>query len=114
MGAARRRRFAAAVALACAALPAAADPGMMASEVGLEPSRQIHDARLFEDVVVAPIPMSNPTFGTGLAVVVMPFYYLGEGSPLSNTAVAAAYTSNDTWGLGAAQSTRLRGDALRL
>ena len=59
-----------------------------------------------EDVVVAPIPISNPTVGTGLAVVVMPFYHLGEQSPLSNTAVALGYTSSGSWAVGAAQSTR--------
>ena len=72
------------------------------------------EARFFEDVVVAPIPISNPTIGSGLAVVVMPFYHLGEGSPLSNTALAAGYTSSGSWGAGAAQSTRLRGDELRV
>ena len=71
-------------------------------------------ARIFEDVVVAPIPISNPTVGTGLAVVVMPFYHLGQDSPLSNTAVAAGVISSGSWGVGVAQSTRLRGDALRL
>jgi hypothetical protein len=43
----------------------------------------------------------------------MPFYHLGPGSPLSNTAVAAGYTSSGSWALGAAQSTRIRGDELR-
>jgi outer membrane protein assembly factor BamA len=65
-------------------------------------------------VVVAPIPISNPTVGTGLAMVVMPFYHLGPESPLSNTAVAAGLMSSGSWGVGAAQSTRLRGDRLRL
>jgi outer membrane protein assembly factor BamA len=87
---------------------------MLGSEVLGQPSKELADVRLFEDVVVAPIPISNPTVGTGLAVVVMPFYKLGEGSPLSNTAVAAAYMSSGTWGVGATQSTRLRGDFLRL
>ena len=44
----------------------------------------------------------------------MPFYHLGAGSPLSNTAVAAGVTSSGSWGLGVMQSTRLRGDELRL
>ena len=82
--------------------------------MGLDPSQEIAQARIFEDVVVAPIPISNPTIGTGLAVVVMPFYHLGPGSPLSNTALAAGYTSSGSWGAGASQSTRLRGDELRI
>ena len=93
----------------------AGDPALFSKEMGLDPSEPaVARARVFEDVVVAPIPISNPTVGTGLAVVVMPFYHLGRESPLSNTAVAAGVTSSGSWGVGAAQSTRLRGDKLRL
>ena len=82
--------------------------------MGVEPSADIERARIFEDVVVAPIPISNPTFGTGLAVVVMPFYHLGADSPLSNTIVAAGALSSGSVGVAAAQSTRLRGDQMRI
>ena len=92
----------------------AADPAQLAREIGVDPSKEIADTRLLEDVVVAPIPISNPTVGTGLALVVMPFYHLGDQSPLSNTAVAAGYTSSGSWAVGAAQTTRLRGDDLRI
>ena len=93
----------------------AADPALFSKEMGVDPSEPaVARQRVFEDVVVAPIPISNPTVGTGLAVVVMPFYHLGPESPLSNTAVAAGVTSSGSWGVGAAQSTRLRGDKLRL
>lgn len=85
----------------------AADPALLDKELALE-------RHFVEDLVVAPIPISNPTIGTGLAVVVMPFYHLGAGSPLSNTAIVAGVTSSGSWGLGATQSTRLRGDQLRL
>src|SRR5688500_2474598 len=44
----------------------------------------------------------------------MPLYHLGEGSALSNTMVAAGLTSSGSWGVAAAQSTRLRGDELRI
>ncbi len=87
---------------------------MFSKEMGIDPQKDLPDTQLFEDVVVAPIPISNPTIGTGLAVVVMPFYHLGKDSPLSNTAVAAGYTSSGSWGVGAAQSTRLRGDQMRI
>jgi hypothetical protein len=107
------RRLAAAA--CCLALAAhAAEPEQLARDIGADPSRALAQARIFEDVVVAPIPISNPTVGTGLALVVMPFYHLGEQSPLSNTAVAAGYTSSGSWAVGAAQSTRLRGDELRV
>jgi len=104
-----------AAAACCAALAVhAADPALLGRDVGIDPQKELAEARLLEDVVVAPIPISNPTVGTGLAVVVMPFYRLGERSPLSNTAVAAGYTSSGSWGVGAAQSTRLSGDELRI
>ena len=107
-----RRLAAAACCIAAAAH--GAEPAQLAKEIGVDPSRQVAETRLLEDVVVAPIPISNPTVGTGLAVVVMPFYYLGPESPLSNTAIAAGYTSSGSWAVGAAQSTRLRGDRLRI
>src|SRR5687768_10571550 len=101
--------------LALAAMRAlAADQALLSKEMSVDPGKEIGEVRIFEDVVVAPIPISNPTIGTGLAVVVMPFYHLGAGSPLSNTAVAAGVTSSGSWGVGAAQSTRLRGDQLRV
>ena len=51
-----------------AALPArAADPALLGKESGVTPSREVVEARILEDVVVAPIPVSNPTLGTGLA-----------------------------------------------
>ena len=107
------RRLAAAAAYVALAAHAA-EPAQLAREIGIDPSKEVAETRLIEDVVVAPIPISNPTVGTGLAVVVMPFYYLGPESPLSNTAVAAGYTSSGSWALGAAQTTRLRGDTLRI
>jgi hypothetical protein len=102
-----------AVVLAFAAAGAlAGDPALLSKDMGIDPTSD--RPRVFEDVVIAPIPISNPTIGTGLAVVVMPFYHLGEGSALSNTMVAAGVTSSGSWGVGAAQSTRLRGDELRI
>ena len=104
--------------LAVLALAAAgafgADQALLSKEMGVDPSKESARARIFEDVVVAPIPVSNPTVGTGLVGVVMPFYHLGPESPLSNTTFAAGAMSSGSWGVGAAQSTRLRGDALRL
>ena len=44
--------------------------------MAIDPQKELAETRLLEDVVVAPIPISNPTVGTGLAVVVMPFYHL--------------------------------------
>ena len=101
--------------LALAAMRAlAADQALLSKEMSVDPGKDIAEVRIFEDVVVAPIPISNPTIGSGLSVMLMPFYHLGPQSPLSNTAVAAGITSSGSWGVGVAQSTRLRGDKLRL
>ena len=103
------------IALSLSAMQArAGDPALFSKDMGVDPQRDIAETRIFEDVVVAPIPISNPTVGTGLAVVVMPLYHLGQDSPLSNTVIAAGLMSSGSWGVGAAQSTRLRGDQLRL
>ena len=107
-----RRLGAAACFIAAAAH--GAEPAPLAREVGVDRSQELVPSSVFEDVVVAPIPISNPTVGTGLAVVVMPFYYLGPESPLSNTAIAAGYTSSGSWAVGATQTTRLRGDERRI
>ena len=108
------RLLAAGVLLLASARALAGDPALLSKEMGVDPSKEIAETRLIEDMVVAPIPISNPTVGTGLAVVVMPFYHLGEGSPLSNTTLAGGLMSSGTWAVAVAQSTRLRGDELRV
>jgi len=107
-------RWLAAAVCCTAAAASSAEPVPLAREVGVDPSKELAQSRVIEDIVIAPIPISNPTVGTGLGVVVMPFYHLGPESPLSNTAVAAGYTSSGSWAVGAAQTTRLRGDRLRI
>jgi hypothetical protein len=37
----------------------AADPAMFSKEIGIDPQKDLPDTHLFEDVVVAPIPISN-------------------------------------------------------
>jgi hypothetical protein len=114
MASGKQRWWCAALLAVAAAEALAADPTILNREMGVDPSKELAEARVFEDVVVAPIPISNPTIGTGLAVVVMPFYHVAAGTPLSNTAVAAGVTSSGSWGVGAGQSTRLRGDDVRI
>jgi Omp85 superfamily domain len=114
MASGKQRWWCAALLAVAAAEVLAADPTILNKEMGVDPSKELAEARFFEDLVVAPIPISNPTIGTGLAVVVMPFYHVAAGTPLSNTAIAAGVTSSGSWGVGAAQSTRLRGDDVRI
>jgi hypothetical protein len=86
MASGKQRWWCAALLAVAAAEALAADPTILNKEMGVDPSKELAETRLFEDLVVAPIPISNPTIGTGLAVVVMPFYHVAAGTRL-NTAV---------------------------
>ena len=59
------------------------------------------------DLVVVPIPLSNPTFGTGLILGGAYFYPQTQeqknSQPASFTGAAALYTNNDSWAVGAMQ-----------
>ncbi len=59
------------------------------------------------DFVVVPIPMSSPTFGTGLIGAGAYFYPQSEqqkaSQPASFTGAAGAYTNNDSWAVGIGQ-----------
>lgn len=59
------------------------------------------------DLVVVPIPMSSPTFGTGLILGGAYFYpqtpEQKKSQPASYTGAAAAYTNNDSWAVGVMQ-----------
>jgi hypothetical protein len=61
------------------------------------------------DIVAVPIPMSSPTFGTGLIVGSAYFYAQTEeqklAQPASFTGVAGGYTTNDSWAIGVAQQS---------
>ena len=50
--------------------------------------------------VAMPIPVKNPTVGTGLAAVGMLTYSLDDGSPASSTAVFGGRTDNGSWKRG--------------
>jgi len=69
------------------------------------------------DFVVVPIPMSSPTFGTGLIVGAAYFYTQTEAQkksqPASFTGAAGTYTTNDSWALGVGQQTYWGGDKWR-
>jgi outer membrane protein assembly factor BamA len=66
------------------------------------------------DFVIMPIPVSNPTIGSGLALATMFLYDVGENAPTSNTTLGALYTDSKSWGLGFSQKTYLRDDKFRL
>src|SRR5262249_27663888 len=69
------------------------------------------------DFIAAPIPISNPTIGTGLAAVaaiVFPLSKKDQVSPPSTIAVGGFYTDNHSWALGAGGRLYLDEDRWRL
>jgi outer membrane protein assembly factor BamA len=66
------------------------------------------------DFVVMPIPISNPTIGTGLGAAAMFLYPVDTQSPVSSTTVGGFYTNNDSWAAGVSQKTFLAEDRFRL
>jgi len=69
------------------------------------------------DFVVVPIPISNPTLGSGLVAGAAYFYPQSEeqkkAQPASVTAAAAMYTSNNSRAFGIAQQNYWRNDQWR-
>mgnify|MGYP003133653538 CR=1 FL=1 len=66
--------------------------------------------------VVAPIPVSNPTMGTGLQLATL---YLhpsrdGNGGPNPTSGLGAMYTDTNSWGVGAFHQDYLLDDRLRV
>jgi hypothetical protein len=64
--------------------------------------------------VAMPIPVKNPTVGTGLALVAMVTYSLDDGSPSSSTALFGGKTDNESWLAGFKQSAFWSDDRFRL
>lgn len=66
------------------------------------------------ELVAAPVPIINPTFGNGLALLGIYLYDLDEGSQPSFTAVAGAYTDSNSWAFGIGQAAHFKGDAWKI
>jgi outer membrane protein assembly factor BamA len=67
--------------------------------------------------VAAPIPFSNPAFGTGLAAVGAYMYRVGSDDPevpASFTGIGGLYSDTKTWGFGFAQNLYLKEDRVRI
>ncbi len=67
--------------------------------------------------VVAPIPISNPTLGTGLQLAVLylhPARGNSDDSPNATTGLGLMYTDTDSWFAGLFHKTYLYDDSLRL
>jgi outer membrane protein assembly factor BamA len=66
------------------------------------------------EFVVAPIPIVNPTLGTGLAAVAMYLYQIDEDSYPSLTGIGALYTDSDSKGFGIGQKANFKANAWKL
>ncbi|MFC1778689.1 BamA/TamA family outer membrane protein [Pseudomonadota bacterium] len=70
-----------------------------------------------ENLLLVPIPTSNPTFGTGLILGGAYFYKQTEEQkdtqPASFTGAAAGYTDNDSWFAGVMQQNHWKEDKWR-
>jgi hypothetical protein len=66
------------------------------------------------ELVIAPIPIINPTFGTGLALGGMYLYQLDEGSQPSFTAAGGAYTDSESYAFGIGQAAYFKDDAWKI
>ncbi len=65
--------------------------------------------------LVAPIPVSEPVLGTGLALAGMMFYQpRGAGPHGSHAALLGGATSNGSWTVGGLNSMKLKNDTLRI
>jgi outer membrane protein assembly factor BamA len=107
------RYFSVVFILACAVrLDASVDPGLYDwpdeadSRSGWKPNDM--------DFVVMPVPISNPTIGTGLGVGVMTIYQLDETSPASSTTVGGMYVDSGSWALGGVTNAYFSDDRYRL
>lgn len=66
------------------------------------------------DLLVVPIPMSNPTVGAGLTVAGVLFYNPNGSSQPWVTGGGAFYTTNKSWGAGAVHSMSLDDDRFKV
>jgi hypothetical protein len=90
---------------------AVSDPLQSDSQVTVQPTQGVSTA---QNIVVAPIPISNPSLGTGLALTGMLLYKVDQDSPESFTALGGGYLSSGSWLVGAGQKLNFDSDQYRL
>src|SRR5580658_8393486 len=87
-----------------------ADPATVQDQVE-PPTEAAGSGRNF---VVAPIPISNPSVGTGLALTGMILYKMDADSPESSTDLGGGYLSSHSWLVGAGEKLNFDHDLYRL
>ncbi len=66
------------------------------------------------DFIAAPVPIGNPTVGTGIAGVGAFLFQVDPKSQSSFVGFGGGYTDNGSWGIGAAQSLFFNQDLLNI
>jgi hypothetical protein len=95
---------------------AGTDPISLHGDVDIE-SQAPEKAKKAEkavNFVFVPIPISNPTIGSGLALAGMALYKIDERSPDSFTGLGGGYTSNNSWAAGLVEKLYLDADRYRV
>jgi hypothetical protein len=87
------------------------DPTQTEGQTQVEPEQGVKTGY---DTVVAPIPISNPSIGSGLALTGMVLYKVDQDSPESSTALGAGYLSSGSWLVGIGQKLNFDADRYRL
>jgi outer membrane protein assembly factor BamA len=73
-------------------------------------SELLRERRFF----VMPIPISNPTIGTGLGASATYLFDAGENAPTSSLNLMGLYTDTDTWAVGLGTEIYFKDDKYRL
>ena len=111
----RTLAYAALLCMAGGGLPssvcAGEDPTTLEGQSQIEPAEGVNTGR---NTVVVPIPVSNPTVGTGLALAGMILYKVDQASPDSSTTLGGGYLSSESWLVGGAQKLNFDADRYRL
>src|SRR5271154_4878649 len=108
-------RYVLLAALVSLAAPAAlADTDAISAHGDMDIEDQIPKPPKSVDYFVVPIPISNPTIGSGLEAVGMILYKLDDKSPDSFTAVGGGYTSSHSWAGGALEKLYIDEDRFRI
>ena len=111
----RTLAYAALLFMASSGLPpsvfAGEDPTTVEGQSQIEPAEGVNTGR---NTVVVPIPVSNPTVGTGLALAGMILYKVDPASPDSSTTLGGGYLSSESWLVGGAQKLNFDADRYRL
>ncbi|HKF42030.1 MAG TPA: BamA/TamA family outer membrane protein [Thermoanaerobaculia bacterium] len=128
-----KRRVAAAIIFGCCAAIRAQEPARVdltavnppeapaPLPLGPDQLAPVHTARAPSrpglDFIAAPIPISSPTLGTGLAAVAAVLFPISKDdkvSPPTTVGVGGLYTDNHSWAFGAAARLYLSEDRWRL